>query len=297
MTRAAILLALALAASAEPIQARTEWVALSADSRALWVEGDSDPGTVSLDLKVADDTVTLAFRETIASDGRFRSLLRPDRLPFAAYVLEIRRDHEVLRIPLLHGSEAERAAYAELEIAYFGRIFEDIRSLTRELHRVHDDHRRAPDRAAWDRWSAGWERRRAELESGLVEFRARRQILARAREHYRLLSSLCFAKTLHALYASGLGFREPEGQEAGEWSTALEEQMAGFAEERTPIGPVEILRWVEALRSEDCAAREEATAGLARAGEAAREALERAAESEDREAAGRARELLERIRK
>jgi len=274
-----------------------EWISLSPESQALWIEGSAPDGLVSLEMKVADDTVVVASRETASFEGQFSSLLRAGRLPDANYTVEISSGHDILRIPISRGSESQRATYAQVEIAFYGDAFEQAVDLTRELHRVREEHGAARDHATWDGWTREWERRRSALRASLDEFRASRTVLARARDHYQLVASLCFAQTLHALYAAELGYggEEPGAEEAREWSTALEEQFEVFRVRRTPRKAGDIEAWVAGLGSEDCEVRERSTRSLALAGEDARQALEGATRSDDPEVAGRAAQLLEKL--
>ena len=98
-----------------------------------------------------------------------------------------------------------------------------IVALTDEMHRFRND----ANLERWRLWSPGWERRREALSQELEEFRSGRGVLARAREFYRLVSSLCFAKTLHGLYAAELNSRggEPGGAEARDWSGAIDQMV------------------------------------------------------------------------
>lgn len=291
----------AFAQAGDPIpgslSATAEWIALSPESHALWIEGTSADGHVTLELKVADDTIVVAARETIASEGHFSSLLRPTRLPHAAYTVEITRGRDVLRIPVSHGTDEQRARYAALELAWFGDAFEQARSLTRELHRVHEEHLARRDKDLWNAWSREWSRRHDEMKKSLEDFRRGRVVLARAPDYYQLVSSLCFAKTLHQLYAAELGYREGElgGGETEEWALALDEQFEVFQERRQPPSPSDFARWLGELGSEDCAVRERATRGLSRAGAAARAALESEAGNPDPEIAARVADLLKRL--
>ncbi|MBI2920207.1 MAG: hypothetical protein HYY18_03870 [Planctomycetes bacterium] len=281
----------------DSLSATAEWIALSPDSSALWVEGVAPDGHITLELKVADDTTVIAARETIASESHFSSLLRPTRLPHASYTVEITSGRDVLRIPVTHGTEEQRARYAALELAWFGEAFEQALSLTRELNRVHEDHLQKRDRETWDAWSREWKRRHDEMKKSLEKFRLARVVLARAPDYYQLVSSLCFAKTLHELYAAELGYREGElgGGETAEWAVALDEQFEVFQERRQPPSPADFDRWVKELGSEDCGVRERATRGLARAGEAARAAMEAESANPDPEVAARLAELIRRL--
>lgn len=290
------LLLFTLPASAGQITATTiEWIALSPESHALWVEGSAPDGPMTLELRVADDPLVLATRETIASDGRFSSLLRPGRLPAACYSLEICATRATARFGVSRGSEEEREAYAKPESAWLGGAYDRIVKLTDELQRVHADCLPEHNLERWALWSPGWESRRGGLARELEEFRAGRGVLGRAREYYRLLSSLCFAKTLHDLYAAELHSRggEPGGAEASDWSAALSEQLDGFREARTPVTAGDIARWAAELAHEDALVRDRASHGLARAGETARATLLEVRAGRDREASARATELLQ----
>ncbi|MCE9581220.1 MAG: hypothetical protein K8T20_01760 [Planctomycetes bacterium] len=282
----------------EIVTSTVEWITLSGDSQALWVEGSSPDGPIKLELRVADDTLVLASRETIASAGRFSSLLRPHRLPNASYSLEIVSGRTAARIPILLGTEEERQAYARPEVLWMGGAYDRIVALTDELHRFREECADSRDVERWRLWSPGWEERRVSLSHELDEFRAQRNVLGRAHEFYRLVSSLCFAKTLHALYAAELNSRggEPGGGEASDWSAALAEQLDGFRESRTPPSEAELASWAKDLSDEDATVRDRASRRLAIAGAGAREALIRAARGTDPEGAARARELLERIK-
>lgn len=275
-----------------------EWITLSGDSHALWVEGTAPDGPLTLELHVADDPLVLATRETIASGGRFSSLLRPRHLPHASYTLEISARGSAARVPVLLGTEEERETYARPEVAWMGGAYTRIVELTDELHRLRDESSGTGGWERWRLWSPGWEARRQALSHELEEFRAERNVLGRAREFYQLVSSLCFAKTLHALYAAELNSRggEPGGDEASDWSTAMTEQLDRFQEGRTPVGAAEIEAWALDLAAEDAAVRDHASRRLAKAGTAALAALIRASEGRDLEAAARARELLERLK-
>ncbi|MCC6739681.1 MAG: hypothetical protein IT452_11610 [Planctomycetia bacterium] len=289
---------LTLPAWAEQIATTTiEWIALSPESHALWVEGTAPDGPMTLELRVADDPLVVATRETIASDGRFSSLLRPGRLPAACYSLEISATRATARFGVTRGTEEERDAYSKPESAWLGGAYDRIVKLTDELQRVRADCLPEHSLERWALWSPGWESRRVSLARELEDFRAGRGVLGRAREFYRLVSSLCFAKTLHDLYAAELNSRggEPGGAEASDWSAALSEQLDGFREARTPVTAEDIARWAEELADEDALVRERASHGLARAGEAARATLVQVRAGRDREAAARARELLQRL--
>ncbi|MEK7467215.1 MAG: hypothetical protein AAB074_07375 [Planctomycetota bacterium] len=293
-----LFLTLSLAARAGDVLTTTvEWISLSADAQALWVEGTAPDGPLTLELRVADDPLVLATRETIASNGRFSSLLRPRALPAAAYALDIVAGRSTARADVLSGTEEAREAYARPQAAWLGAAYERIVSLTDELHRFHDDCSSTKNLERWRLWSPGWEARRQSLSNELDEFRAGRGVLARAREFYRLVSSLCFAKTLHSLYAAELHSRggEPGGEEASDWSGALAQQLDEFREARTPITAADLSNWVRDLADEEAAVRDRASRGLARAGEAARALLLETAAGDDCEAAARARELLERL--
>jgi hypothetical protein len=289
---------LSLAARAgEVLTSTVEWISLSDDSQALWVEGTAPDGPLTLELRVADDPLVLATRETIASNGRFSSLLRPRQLPAAAFALDIVATRGAARVDVLSGTEEERESYAHPESAWLGGAYDRIVGLTDELHRFRDECFSSKDLERWRLWSPGWQARREALSNELDEFRARRGVLARAREFYRLVSSLCFAKTLHGLYAAELHSRggEPGGEEASDWSKALAQQLDEFREARTAVTAVDMAQWIVDLAADETAVRERASRGLARAGEAARPSLVEAAAGCDREAAARARELLERL--
>lgn len=283
----------ATAAAGEISTTTVEWITLSPDSQALWVEGSAPDGPLTLELRVADDPLVVATRETIASNGRFSSLLRPGRLPAASFSLDIAATRATTRFPVTTGTEDERDAYARPELAWLCGAYDRIVTLTNELHRFHAE----CDADRWKLWSPGWNARREGLSSELTEFRAGRRVLARPREFYRLVSSLCFAKTLHDLYAAELHSRggEPGGAEASDWSAALAEQLDGFREARTPVTAADIALWIRDLADDDAAVRDHASRGLARAGEAARAALQEALGGDDREATARAAELLERL--
>lgn len=287
----------AIASAGEISTSTVEWISLSADSQALWVEGTAPDGPLTLELRVADDPLIVATRETIASNGRFSSLLRPSRLPAAAFSLDIAGKRATARVAVWSGTEEEREAYARPESVWLGGAYDRIVTLTNELHRFHDECSTPRNADRWNLWSPGWDSRRQALSSELIEFRAGRRVLALPREYYRLVSSLCFAKTLHDLYAAELHSRggEPGGAEASDWSAALAEQLDGFREARTPVTGDDIARWIVDLADEDAAVRDRASRGLARAGEAARAALLEALRGRDREATARAAELLERL--
>ncbi|KAF0240875.1 MAG: hypothetical protein FD180_4726 [Planctomycetota bacterium] len=293
-----LFLTLSLAARAGDVLTTTvEWISLSADSQALWVEGTAPDGPLTLELRVADDPLVLATRETIASNGRFSSLLRPRSLPAAAYALDILAGRSAARAEVLSGTEEERDAYARPEAAWLGASYERIVALTDDLHRFRDESASSKNLERWRLWSPGWQARRESLSNELDEFRARRGVLANAREFYRLVSSLCFAKTLHSLYAAELHSRggEPGGEEASDWSKALAQQLDEFREARTPVTAADIARWARDLADDDVAVRDRASRGLSRAKEAARATLRETAAGSDREAAARARELLEKL--
>jgi hypothetical protein len=278
----------------QKLRATTEWIHLSPDSPGLWIEGASPERDVVVDLRVPGDSGLLASRLTVAENGRFSTLLRPRALPHADYILSIRAGREAIELPLSWGTPAERSRYAEIEVAFHGRAFARLCELTHELHRTRQAHAEHRNPEGWLAWSEAWRERRAELERDLGEFRGSRAVLVRGAEHWQLVASLCFAKTLHALYAAELNYTEGElgGDRASEWSVALAEQIEAFEERRAPCGPEDIARWARELGHDSPPVRERAGRMLARAGTAARSALTAAAESADPEVAVRAQELL-----